>query len=276
MKKLIAIAAMLLLPAVALGTTVIDYNDVVICTGFEDYDYGTIKYACDDKLQWGSRDLQEKTMIIDDPTGGGHGKVVGITETMAYGGGEDGKVRLYANRNDVPHPVTHPYGFTIIEFDMYLLSYFDPWAGENLFPHVGLMEWRPGQDHYYEADTQQITLWETSDHYAWANPFHPSLVTTPACAIPLDQWFTVKQVFNNYTETYEFYVNGVLLATDAPTYNVVDNQMVWEYYVLNLFLEEGEYYMYLDNVCWQYQIPEPSVLALGGLGLLTLLRRKKR
>jgi len=275
MKKLVVIAAMLLLPAVALGTTVIDYDDVVICTGFEDYDLGTIKGVADDNLTWGSRDTAEKTVVIADPTGESHGKVVAITETVVYDpnvGGEDGKVRLYANRNDVALPVTHPYGFTMLEYDLFLVSYFNPFVGNSL-PNAGLMEWRPGQDHYFDPDSQQITLWESGDQW---NPFAANLVTSPVCAIPLDQWFTVKQIFDNTLGTYEFYVNDVLLEAAGSTYLAEDNQMVWEYYALNLFLDEGAYYMYLDNVCWQYQVPEPSVLLLGGLGVLALLRRKKK
>jgi len=265
MRKLLLIAAMLMLPAIALADTDVTWSETVVNTGLEEFNYGPIHGQSDSNGHfWGN--WSGNVNIIDDPTGAGRGKVA------AWQPPEQGDVnRLFVDRTDHEWVITHSAGGVMTwESDLFVFS--------NLGDYTNLAYCEHGVGGVYYLDGGSITPGDTIEGFIsgpqWA-PFDPGLVTVTAGPLPVDQWFTVGVVADYGTLTSELYINGVKSA-DITLIWPEDNSIHWEHHLLDQFLPEGCSYMLLDQVTWTFAIPEPSILVLGGFGLVTLLVRRKK
>lgn len=296
MRKLLLIAVMLALPAAALAGV---SPQVIVSTDFEAAPYGAFTDAGVefDGAQWRHPWYggTEEVRVIDDPTGAGKGKVVAFQTT-----GVGNNTRLVANRLARPplppgdewlwDPVGdpnwsdayYPYGTVTHEVEFFCLS--------------NLGDWSNFMANYYKAWTYFESVGDTIDlldpdspsagwdwHGAWKIPVGP---------LPVDQWFTTTLEYTyrqpdplNPPEagTYDFYINGVQVADDMPGNHWNDNYMEWNFELLDAFLEPiggpealGLGYVLISEVNWTWEAPEPSILALGGFGLVTLLLRRRK
>jgi hypothetical protein len=257
MRKLLIIAAILMIPALALA------EDIIV-TDFEDGSLGPLDGQSMGGGMWwtpwwhGSNEAS----VIMDPTGAGEGQVIGIHTSLL--GDTTGVV--------ADNPLGGNYredGYTIIELSYYL--YGNPY--ELDWTNCSAMEWGPGQNDYFMDTTDTIEVWTGGDQW---DPWAANLTTQTIAPLPIDRWFDVKLVKNNIDQTYDYYVDGVLLGSNLPTNWYEDNYVQIKFYLLDAFLPPGDYYELIDHLYWTWQVPEPSVLALGGLGLLVLLRRRKK
>lgn len=266
MRKLVLIAAMLLLPAMAFAQTVLPPpNSVQIeLTGFEGFSLGGIhnQRSTLGQCWWGN--WAGDVNIIADPTGAGHGQVVAWQPTNPLVGNN---YRIFADFDQYPalgpdpRPVTATKGYFIREEDRYVASDGGDWK-QNTFD-----EWGP-INYYALAPSDRIEAWQ-----AWGSPnIHYDLGP-----LPMDTWFTVKTVFDVAAGTVDMYVNGVLVGSSLNTFWNESNYLQYELQLLDVgYLTGGDTVMLLDNVNWTYSVPEPGIFALGALGLLPLLRRRKK
>jgi hypothetical protein len=255
MRKLVLIAAMLLLPAVAFGT-------VICSTDFEDASYGLVDGQSIGGAMWwtpwwhGSNEAS----IIDDPTGAGEGKVLAYQTTML----NDTTGVVIDNPSA---PIQYAEGYRVLEISYYVYGNGPNWTNTQA------MEWGPGVNDYFMSPMGTIEAWTGGDQW---DPWAANLTTQVVAPLPVNQWFDVKLVFDCISQTYDYYVNGSLAASGLPSNWMEDNYVQMKFYLLDKFQADGDPYVLLDHVNWRWSIPEPSLLALGGLGLLPLLRRKKK
>ena len=272
MRKLTLIAAMLLLPAIAVADTYLTPGVPsldIINTGFEDCAYGDIHLQTAPSLgghKWGNYDLTVD--VIDDPFGTGHGKVLGWLPPALPEGETRTKHRLYVDRKDYDWEIRYTTGFTTWAFDLFLVSNLGDWT------NGGDMEGGPNS--VFWLDNGAITPGETIEAYLtgpqW-DPFHVDSTSQTLGPIQKDTWFSMTMVYNYPTDTVDYYIDGVPVASGLPTYWNTSQSVHFELWLEDDFLEGmGIPYMLVDNVHYYWQIPEPSVLLLGGLGLLALLR----
>ncbi len=277
MKKLILIAAMLLLPAIAMA----EY--VIVDTDFEGATYGNIDGQTFDGGYWFNASYTDPQItIVDDPTGAGKGKIASF---QSWAGGPDGFTRLTCERTDQPTPVTYWGGLSVMEFEIFLTVDFL----DNEFTNRMENYWGPKVSDYYDPEGEvypdEIDLWKTGPE--WPSPDR-EFYEGSGGPLPVFEWFTVRFEYTNANNgswatanVYDYYINDVLMASDMPAYWMEDNYMEWNLYrdnecMSDEFMEEtGWGYAMISNVYWSY-IPEPSVLLLGGFGLLALLRRRKK
>lgn len=264
MRKLVLIAAMLLLPAIAFAATTLPPPTglKIELTAFEEFTLGGIhgQRSTLGQCWWGN--WAGDVNIINDPTGQGHGKVVAWQPTNLTVGHNS---RVFADFDQLPaggpdpRVVTATKGYFIREEDRYVVTDGGDWKQDTFD------EWGP-INFYALRPNETIEAWES-----WTPSYYN------LGALPLDQWFTVKTVFDVAAGTVDMYVNDVLVGSGLNTFWNECNYLQYELQLLDVgYLSSGDTVMLLDNVNWSYSIPEPSIFALAGLGLLPLLRRRKK
>jgi hypothetical protein len=293
MKKLILIAALLALPAMAFATDVtssqvvvhhdwevVDGWQLTSTSGLSVQGQSSAGMNLDGHLYGGNAN----NPIIMDPTGADRGQV------CAWKDLGDARYKLFIDRMDggaykgdySQYPYTHSLGgITTVSADMYLVSKFDPFEG-NVFTNVVWDGAQPTSNYYMDggviSGSEQFLGFKAHDPWLWPDQYtDPDFEYYTDGPLLLDQWFNVTMVIDFGAQTSDLYVNGSYACPidfDWPE----DNGIWWAYDVFDQFgggLDEGVY-MLLDEVDWRYEIPEPSILAIGGIGLLALLRRKKK
>ncbi len=294
MTRLILIAAMLALPAMAFGTTDVTSNQVVVSHDWEVVDGWQLTSTSGLTVQGQSSALMNldghlyggnaANPIIMDPTGAGRGQV------CAWKDLGDARYKLYIDRMDgaafkgdhSQYPFTHSAGgLTTVSADMYLVSNPNPLDPDH-FTNVVWNGAQPTSNYYIDGGVisggENILGWKEPDPWVWPDQYtDPNFQYYTDGPVPVDQWFNVTLEINFWDNTCQLYVDGVY-QIDYDMFVAEDNGIWWAYDVFDQFgggLDDGVY-MLLDEVDWRYEIPEPSILAIGGIGLLALLRRRKK
>lgn len=278
MRKLALIAVLLTLPAVASAYVVVD-------TDFESATPGLIDGQTFDGGAWASPwwNNQEIEIIDVDGLFPGRGQVAAFVSTAL-----DATSTLTLTRTDgiVPPAVDmggepgYLDGTTTFEFDYYVASNAGDWTNLGAFYGKGM--WR-----YLDPAADTIELWDNTGPAGW-DWNNPDLATYSAGPLPLDQWFSVRIEYANANDgagnpvsgTYDYYVNDILVGDDIPGDWPSEQYLEWNFILNDQYLvpsTDGIGYLMIDNVTWSYTpVPEPGVVALAGLGLLALLRRRKK
>jgi hypothetical protein len=296
MRKLILIAAMLALPAMAFATDITS-NQVVVHHDWEQVDGWLLTSTSGLTVQQQSAAGMNvdghlyggdgANPIIMDPTGAGRGQVCSWKDlgTARY--------KLFIDRMDggaykgdySQYPYTHSAGgITTVSADLYLTTEPDPFhpGDPGHFTNVVWDGAQPTSNYYIDggviSGSEQFLGFKAHDPWIWPDQYtNPDFEYYTDGPLFLDEWFNVTMVIDFGAQTSDLYVNGSYACPidfDWPE----DNGIWWAYDVFDQFgggLDEGVY-MLLDEVDWRYEIPEPSILAIGGIGLLALLRRRKK
>ena len=198
MRKLVLIAAMLMLPAIALADTDVTWSEVVVNTGLEEFAYGPIHMQSDSNGHiWGN--WGGGVNIIDDPTGAGRGKVAAwqtVTEDpLPF------KERLYVDRTDHDWVITHSLGGQVTFMtDMFLFT--------NLgdFTNVAFCEAGVSGHFYLDGGTitpgDTVEGWAASDPWFWPSQYLDPGFQTHGCGpLPLDQCWSLTSGRSRSTST---------------------------------------------------------------------------
>jgi hypothetical protein len=287
---------MLLLPAAALAGV---SPQVIVNTTFEDAAPGPLDGQVFGGGAWftpwygGTNEVN----VIADPTGAGRGQVAAFQTT-----GLGNTSRLVVDRLARPpldpgaewyfdpvnwpdwHDAYYPYGIITYEFDYFCLSNLGDWTNF-------MANYRKGWD-YFEDANDRITVVDVDGGIAgwdWHNA-----VKIDQGPLPVDTWFTItieytcKQpdpLSEPIASTYDYYINGVQTGDDIKASHWNDNYVEWNFELLDDFLEMGGAttpaelglgYVLIDRVEWTWEAPEPSILAIGGFGLVALLLRRRK
>ncbi len=297
MRKLILIAAMLLLPAAALATTIAPppNYELIVSTGFEDCTLGGIHGQNAPSLGghfWGNWD--GTVQVIDDPYSTGHGQVLawdppGFDPEDPPVNPPHTRHKLFVDRKDYDWDIWYTVGHVSWTCDYYIQSDLLETDFPNLVDAEGC-----GPNTTYYLDGSWITPGDTVELWTGGAQWDPlgdwdgeppgggPPSTLTLGALPLDTWFSVTMDFRIGTQDVDMYINGALVAEGQPMYFNGANSVHWQYWLINDYLWNEDLeanllpYMLIDNVEWYWEIPEPSVLLLGGIGVLALLRRKKK
>jgi hypothetical protein len=257
MKRLALIAVMLLaIPAAAPA------YELLIDDGFETYGLGTIAWgpAGPNGESWGSWGVSPS--VVADTTGGGMGQVLAFSGQL--GGGDA------AFCDQTVHP-----GFTVTDgtieasVDLYISS-DTGFANIVTGPYT-----RFTIDANFNNAGVHLRAWTNEAVGDWA--VHDPNWGTNLAVVPVATWFNVKTVLDPLAGSVDIYMNDVLVGSGLPIIVPEANFVEGGYECLDTAYQ-GVDWLYVDNFKMEHMdpvIPEPSMIGLGALGLLALLRRKK-
>jgi hypothetical protein len=206
--------------------------------GFESPTYSLGTLPGQDSWVADSTGGQPDPAVINDPTGGGMGQVV---EFDATDGLANWTGAFHAFGPSLP-------GLVVIEWDQYRVD-----AGDNL---------------WYADNTAFDGWWAMQwDQNGQASSYYFDF----GVAVTLDQWQHVTYTIDTIGLTATVDIDGSSFASAQP--DAVLGGLAIE-------LEDTEFgengAVLIDNLTVTgFPVPEPSLLLLGGLGLLALLRRRK-
>jgi len=246
-KKLILIAAMLMLPAIASAQMLADSD-------FESpsFTLGDIAGQSDyTGATWGASQTHPQVMV--DPNDAGN-QVLGFAAPLGQ--------RSYCYVGNALGDTMFANGTTVASIDYYLMT-----EGEEFRAEIG-----PNTDYYLDTvQTPGLTLNAWTGGNQW-DPWAGNLTVVELAPLQANTWFNVTQVLHDSTDLVDIYLDGVLVGWDLPTFYGGSNSISLDYFAVSL---DGDVGLLVDNVTWEH-IPEPSIMLLGGVGLLALLRRRKK
>lgn len=230
----------LLILAVAMCIPVLAQAQVLFDTGgFEPATYSIGVLAGQDGWVADNSGASPDPEIIADPTGGGMGQVLQLDPTTDQGGW----VGVFHSFGPSAGPVV------VIEWDQYRVD-----TGDN----------------FWYADSVAFDGWWGIE-WDQAGTASPQTFDT-GVALTLDQWQHVTFTLDLVAQTAAVDVDGTSMTSPNPMTDASIGGIDLEVEPTDV---TGDGPVYLDNLVVT-QVPEPTVLVLGAIGLLLTMRRKAK
>lgn len=153
-----------------------------------------------------------------------------------------------------------------------------PWSAEFLLLHLGIED--SGSLLRSAAGALRLDQWQNTGRVGYTAFGVADYLVTPAVYAPLDKWVHLAYVADPAAGV-QVYLNGVLAGTN-PNYIPLPRDLLGGADAANFLLDEAVLYdrqlapqEIMGHTVALLGIPEPGTLALLGLGLLALNRRKR-